>query len=83
MTYIKVILCFFNKSFLITNCYFIDSINCVRWSPSGDMIASASADKTVALMDFKTGINIYTGNTSCKSKFSPEKIATTTKDLGE
>ena len=36
----------------------------MRWSPSGDMLASASDDKTVKLLDFKTGKVLYTGNTS-------------------
>ena len=27
----------------------------MRWSPAGDMIASASSDKTTGLFDFKTG----------------------------
>ena len=36
----------------------------MRWSPSGDMLASASDDKTVALLDFRTGKKLYTGETS-------------------
>ena len=55
---------------MTSDCYYIGHINCVRWSPSGDMIASASEDKTVALLDFKTGKKLYTGNTSDGSKFS-------------
>lgn len=43
-------------------------INCVRWSPTGDMLAGASEDKTAALLDFKTGKKFYTGNTSDQSK---------------
>ena len=58
----------FNKSFLTSNCYYIGAINCVRWSPSGDMLASSSFDKTVALLDFKTGKKLYTGNTSGQGK---------------
>ena len=42
----------------------------MRWSPNGDMIASASDDSTVALLDFKTGKKLYTGNTSDGSNFS-------------
>ena len=61
---------FNNKSFLTSNCYHLDTINCVKWSPSGDMLASASDDKTVALLDFKTGKKLYTGKTSDRSKFS-------------
>ena len=60
----------FNKSFLTSNCYFLGDIMCVRWSPSGDMLASSSMDLTVALLDFKTGKKLYTGNTSDGSKFT-------------
>ena len=60
----------FNKSFLTSNCYYIDEIYCVRWSPSGDMFASSSMDSTVALLDFKTGKKLYTGKTPDGSKFS-------------
>ena len=42
----------------------------MRWSPSGDMLASASLDKTVNLLDFKTGKVLYTGNTSDGGKLS-------------
>ena len=35
----------------------------MRWSPGGDLLASASEDSTVALLDFKTGKRLYTGNT--------------------
>ena len=45
-----------------------DQINCVRWSPNGDMIAIAStnfdSDENVALLDFKTGKTLYTGEAS-------------------
>ena len=60
----------FNKSFLTSNCYYIDEINCVRWSPSGDMLVSSSGDKTVALLDFKTGKKLYTGKTTDNRKFT-------------
>ena len=33
------------------------------------MIASAAVDTTVVLYDFKTGKNLYTGDTSGRSKF--------------
>ena len=42
----------------------LDQVSCVRWNPSGDMIASASDDKTVVLLDFKAGKKLYTGQTS-------------------
>ena len=35
------------------------------------MLASSSDDKTVALLDFKTGKKLYTGKNSDRSKFSP------------
>ena len=43
---------------------FLASINCVRWDPIGCSLASASEDKTVKLLDFKTGKVLYTGTTS-------------------
>ena len=43
-------------------------ITCVRWSPSGDMIATASYDRTIALVDIKTEKKIYTETTKDKSK---------------
>ncbi len=43
---------------------------CVRWNPSGDMIASASSDGTAKLLDFKTGKVLHTGNTSDGSRSS-------------
>mgnify|MGYP003879810731 FL=1 len=42
----------------------------MRWSPSGDMLASSSVDKTVALLDFKTGKKLYTGKTPYNCKFT-------------
>lgn len=48
----------------------VDWISCVRWSPAGDMIATSSWDKTVALLDFKTGKPLYTGETSDGSNLS-------------
>ena len=42
----------------------------MRWSPNGDMIASASDNATVALLDFKAGKKLYTGKTSDGCKFS-------------
>ncbi len=40
----------------------------MRWNPSGDMIASASDDKTAKLLDFKTGKILHTGTTPDGSK---------------
>ena len=45
----------------------------MRWSSTGDKLASASDDKTVQLLDFKTGKVLYTGNTSDGSKLSLPK----------
>ena len=53
----------FNKLFLTSNCYILDKIFCVRWSPLGDMLVSASDDQTAVLLDFKTGKKFYTGKT--------------------
>ena len=41
-------------NFKCFNDYLLDVICCVRWSPKGDMTASASYGATVALLDFKT-----------------------------
>ena len=45
----------------------------MRWSPNGDKLASASDDKTVKLLDFKTGKVLYTGITSVEGKVSISK----------
>ena len=58
----------FNKLSPSSNYYFPGIINCVRWNPSGDMLATASSDKTAKLLDFKTGKLLYTGTTSDGSK---------------
>ena len=48
----------------------------MRWSLSGDKIASASWDQTAKLLDFKTGKVLYTGNTSNGGKLSISKYMT-------
>ena len=51
----------FNRLFLSSNCYHLGSVNCVRWSPSGDMLAFASA--APALLDFNDWkIDLYWRN---------------------
>ena len=42
----------------------IGRVNCVRWSPNGEMIASASLEKTAQLFDFKAEKIIYNGKAS-------------------
>ena len=60
----------FNKLILVSNPCSLGAIYCVRWNPSGDMLASASDDQTVAVMDVKTGKKLFTGYTSDKSNFT-------------
>ncbi len=44
-------------------------MTCVRWNPSGDVLASASVDKTAKLLDFKTGKVLHTGTSPDGSNF--------------
>ena len=67
MAFTKVIFCLLNCLYIG---YVIDSINSVRWSPSGDMLSSASSDHTVALLDFKTGEVLFSGKTSDEGNIS-------------
>ena len=57
--------------YLMSNSCYLDNINCVRWNPSGDMLASASCDTTIALLDFKTGKALYTESISWRGNFLP------------
>lgn len=52
-----------DSSVLLIWKHFLDCVNCVRWDPHGNMIGTASDDKTVTLLDFKSGKVIYSGNT--------------------
>ena len=63
MTFTQVIIWICLKKDLMFVFFLVD-IRCVRWSPSGDMLASASSDPAVKLLDFKAGKALYTGNTS-------------------
>ena len=45
--------------FLIAYRYLLDVLTCMRWSPRGDMLASASWGNTIVLLDFNTGEQIY------------------------
>lgn len=46
----------------------LGDINCVRWNSNGDMLATASDDKTVKLLNFKTGKIIHVAKISEGSK---------------
>ena len=46
----------------------LDFVYCVKWNPAGVMLASASGDETVKLLDFKAGKVILTGHSSDKSE---------------
>ena len=59
----------FVKLFQTCNYNFLDGIACVRWNPSGNMLATASLDKSVKLLEFQTGKVLYTGTTSDGSNF--------------
>ena len=65
----RVIIWISLKKRLNVEIFILGCIRCVRWSPSGDMLASALDDSTVSLLDFKTGKVLYTGSTSDKSNY--------------
>ena len=60
----------FEMVFFTPKLLILDWINCVRWSPSRDMLATASNDRKVSLLDFKTGKVLYTEKTSDDSKLN-------------
>ena len=72
MAFTQVVFYFivFNKYSLTSNYHFLGGTDCVRWSPSGDMIASVSRDTMAVLLDFKTGKVLYTTKTSDGSNLS-------------
>ena len=51
-----------------THCSADNGIDCVRWSPNGDMLASASRDTTTKLVEFTTEKVLYSGITSDERK---------------
>lgn len=76
----KILLCFLIRLILIfslifffscsiCNRFWLDLINCVRWDPSGDLLSSASFDRTTKVLDFKTGKILYSGISPDESKF--------------
>lgn len=48
--------------------HLLGDIYCVRWDPSGSLLASASSDQRARVVDFKTGKVLLTGTTSDGSK---------------
>ena len=65
----------------MSNSCYLDNINCVRWNPSGDMLASASCDTTIALLDFKTGKTLYTGSNWWGGNLAISSIKTIPNEL--
>ncbi len=43
-----------------------DIVTCVRWSPDGESLATASADESVKVIDFGTGKITHTLGTAKK-----------------
>ena len=46
----------------------LEVIYCVRWSSSGDMLATASLDRSAKVIDFKTGKVVHSDTSSDGSK---------------
>ena len=46
----------------------LELIDCVRWNPTGDRLATASLDSTAKILDFASGKVYYKGFTSDESK---------------
>ena len=65
---IQNLLIFLVALFNIT--YIIERIKCVRWSPNGRALATASNDGTAKILDFRSGKVSYTGKTTDNSKSS-------------
>lgn len=52
---------------MTSNSCFSGDIMCVRWNPSGDILANAG-DQTAKLLDLKAGKMLYSESTSDESK---------------
>jgi len=65
-----------NWFILITKLLILGTVHCVRWNSCGDMLASASSDRTVKLLDFKTEKVIHTEENpeSCNLLLVPDHI---------
>lgn len=48
----------------------LEGINTVKWSPNGELLATASNDRSVKLFDFGTGKTITNETTADGRKFS-------------
>lgn len=59
----------------------VDMINCVRWSPSGDMLSRAFESGATELLDFKTGKILYSA-VSSSGKFLKIKSSMFVERLG-
>lgn len=53
----------------------LDPVDSVRWSPNGELFASASSDQMVKLVDFTAGKVIHQERTSDASKIVYWKIS--------
>ena len=53
----------------IINQQLLGGIMCVRWSATGDMLASVSGDKAAKAIDFKAGKIIYSGTSPDSTDF--------------
>ena len=62
---------FDNKKSVCAEAYpMLDEIRCVKWDPAGEILASASRDHTVQVIDFKTGKVLQTRTTTDQSNTS-------------
>lgn len=54
---------------MIIEYYFLAEIFWVQWSPRGEMLATTNSDYRAKLVEFTTGKELYTLNTSERGKF--------------